>query len=416
MTAFSRRRPVHALTLALAAFMIPVADSAACEARTLVEALSEASATPSRSASRSPVQAVPLPAAELAALPALASTESLLRRVGLPLAWHRIDRATVDAALDAGGGSLIVAAASADGSQTECQVLTRGSAGNTGLKATPATLFALLPVQAAAEGFVLQEAVRSMVADFRLAMRVGTQYAPQGAWVISPWLTDARLQRSVAVNTPLPGMRAQLDNRVHTTGAGVGLTRGLTRDTSLTLLLAHQQSRIETTTTFPPGFPMPAQRENRSQEDTLLGLGLYSRLVRQDGALPTVLFHGRAFAPSTHSRAHGTAALTPLYELSKGWAVSATVGADAERPDAERPEAAPSRFGRSATLGASAQIANRWMLTVDAGQRELRGMPGKQSVERLRIYHSFASMSYLALVIDQEGPDRRATLTFARPL
>jgi iron complex outermembrane receptor protein len=46
----------------------------------------------------------------------------------------------------------------------------------------------------------------------------------------------------------------------------------------------------------------------------------------------------------------------------------------------------------------------------------LRGLPGKQSVERLRIYHSFASMSYLALVIDQEGPDRRATLTFARPL
>jgi hypothetical protein len=157
-------------------------------------------------------------------------------------------------------------------------------------------------------------------------------------------------------------------------------------------------------------------RSNSRQEDTLLGLGLYSRLVRQDGALPTVLFHGRAFAPSTHSRAHGTAALTPLYELSKGWAISATLGADAERPDVERPETAPSRFGRSAALGASAQISNRWMLTVDAGQRELRGLPGKQSVERLRIYHSFASMSYLALVIDQEGPDRRATLTFARPL
>ena len=105
------------------------------------------------------------------------------------------------------------------------------------------------------------------------------------------------------------------------------------------------------------------------------------------------------------------AALTPLYELSKGWAVSATVGVDAERP-----EAAPSRFSRSATLGASAQIASRWMLTVDAGQRELRGLPGKQSIERLRIYHSFASMSYLALVVDQEGADRRATLTFARPL
>jgi hypothetical protein len=352
---------------------------------------------------------------ELAAMPALASTESLLRRVGLPLAWHRIDRNMVDAALDAGGGTLIVAAAKADGGETECQVLTRDRAASTPLKAPQATELALLPVQAAAEGFVLQEAVRGMVADFRLAMRVGTPYAPQGAWVISPWLTEARSQRGGAY-TFGPGMKAQLDNRVHTTGAGVGLTRGLTRDTSLTLLLAHQQSRIETTTTFPPSIPMPAQRENRRQEDTLLGLGLYSRLVRQDGALPTVLFHGRAFAPSTHSRAHGTAALTPLYELSKGWAISATLGADAERPDVERPETAPSRFGRSATLGASAQISNRWMLTVDAGQRELRGLPGKQSVERLRIYHSFASMSYLALVIDQEGPDRRATLTFARPL
>jgi len=277
-------------------------------------------------------------------------------------------------------------------------------------------VLALLPVQPAAEGFVLQEVVRGMVADFRLAMRVGTQYAPQGAWVISPWLTESHVRRGAEVDTPWPGVKAQIDNRVQTTGAGVGLTRGLTRDTSLTLLLAHQQSRIETTTTFPPSIPAPARRDNSRQEDTLLGLGLYSRLVRQDGALPTVLFHGRAFAPSTYSRAHGTAALTPLYELSKGWAVSATVGADTERPDVEPAEKAPSRFGRTATLGASAQIANRWMLTVDAGQRELRGLPGKQSVERLRIYHSFASMSYLALVIDQEGPDRRATLTFARPL
>ena len=411
MTSFARHRLAPALMIALAACLITVADAAACEARTLVEALSQASVVPPRTRPRGPAPAEPLPPAELAALPALASTESLLRRVGLPLAWHRIDRATVDAALDAGGGSLIVAAASADGSQTECQVLTRDSAGNTGLKATPATLFALLPVQAAAEGFVLQEAVQSMVADFRLAMRVGTQYAPQGAWVISPWLTDARLQRSVAVNTPLPGVKAQADTEVHTAGVGFGLTRGLTRDTSLTLLLAHQNIHSDTTVTFPPGLPLPTQRSHDRQEDTLIGLGLYSRLVRQDGARPTVLFHGRAFAPSTHSRANGLAALTPLYELSKGWAVSATVGVDAERP-----EAAPSRFSRSATLGASAQIASRWMLTVDAGQRELRGLPGKQSIERLRIYHSFASMSYLALVVDQEGADRRATLTFARPL
>ena len=413
MTSFSRRRHVHALTIALATLMIPVAESAACEARTLVDALSEASTTPPGATSRRPVQAAPLPAAELAAMPALASTESLLRRVGLPLGWHRIDRNMVDAALDAGGGTLIVAAAQVDGGQTECQVLTRDRAGSTPLEASQATVLALLPVQPAAEGFVLQEVVRGMVADFRLAMRVGTQYAPQGAWVISPWLTESHVRRGAEVDTPWPGVKAQIDNRVQTTGAGVGLTRGLTRDTSLTLLLAHQQSRIETTTTLP--FP-PVMRSNSRQEDTLLGLGLYSRLVRQDGAVPTVLFHGRAFAPSTHSRAHGMAALTPLYELSKGWAVSATLGADAERPDVERPETAPSRFGRSATLGASAQISNRWMLTVDAGQRELRGLPGKQSVERLRIYHSFASMSYLALVIDQEGSDRRATLTFARPL
>ena len=412
MTSFARCRPVQALTLAAAAFLIPAVDSAACEVRTLVDALSQVSVTNAKAASRSPVQAAPVPAAELATLPALASTESLLRRVGLPLAWHRIDRAMVEAALEAGGGTLIVAAAKADGGETECQVLTREGAGKVAAPPAQASVLALLPVQAAGEGFVLQEAVRSMVADFRLAMRVGTQYAPQGAWVISPWLTEARSQRGGAL-TLGPGMKAQLDNRAQTTGAGVGLTRGLTRDTSLTLLLAHQRSRIETTTTLP--FP-PVMRSNSRQEDTLLGLGLYSRLVRQDGAWPTVLFHGRAFAPSTHSRAHGTAALTPLYELSKGWAISATLGADAERPDVERPETAPSRFGRSATLGASAQISNRWMLTVDAGQRELRGLPGKQSVERLRIYHSFASMSYLALVIDQEGPDRRATLTFARPL
>jgi len=409
MTFFDCHRLVPALTIALAACLIPVADSVACEARTLVDALSQANVAPPPARPRGPAPAEPLPPSELAALPALASTESLLRRVGLPLAWHRIDRAMVDAALDAGGGSLIVAAA--NGSQTECQVLTRDSGGSTALKATPVTLFALLPVQAAAEGFVLQEAVQSMVADFRLAMRVGTQYAPQGAWVISPWLTDARLQRSVAVNTPLPGVKAQADTEVHTTGAGFGLTRGLTRDTSLTLLMAHQNIHSDTTVSFPPGLPLPAQRSHDRQEDTLVGLGLYSRLVRQDGARPTVLFHGRAFAASTHSRANGLAALTPLYELSKGWAVSATVGADAERP-----EAAPSRFSRSATLGASAQIASRWMLTVDAGQRELRGLPGKQSIERLRIYHSFASMSYLALVVDQEGADRRATLTFARPL
>ncbi len=414
MSSFPRGRPAYALTLVISALLMPFTDSAACEVRTLVEALSQVSVATPRAASRSPFQATALPEAELAAMPALASTQSLLRRVGLPLSWHRMDSAMLDAALDAGGGTLIVAAGTADGGQSPCQVLTRDSAAGTQLRAQHATVLALLPLREASPsdaGFSVHDVVRGMVADFRLAMRVGTQYAPQGAWVISPWLTEARLRRSAEVGTPLPGVKAQAQSQVQTTGAGVGLTRGLTRDTSLTLLLAYQESRVDTTTTFPAGVPLPAQRSNVRQEDTLLGLGLYSRLVRQDGALPTFLFNGRAFAPSTHSRANGHAAVTSLYELADGWSVSAALGADAERP-----EAAPSRFGRSATLGGSAQISNRWMVTLDAGQRELRGVSGKQSIERLRVYYSFASMSYLALVIDQEGPDRRATLTFARPL
>jgi hypothetical protein len=407
-------RPVHALALVISALLIPIADSAACEVRTLVEALSQVSVATPRSASRSPFQATPLPEAELADMQALASTQSLLRRVGLPLSWHRMDSAMVDAALDAGGGTLIVAAGKAEGGQSQCQVWTRDSAAGTQLRAQQATLLALLPLReanASDAGFSVHDAVRGMLADFRLAMRVGTPYAPQGAWVISPWLTEASLRRSALVNTPLPGVQGRADTRVQTTGAGVGLTRGLTRDTSLTFLLAHENIHNDTTVTFPTGLPLPAQRIKAKQEDTLAGLGLYSRLVRQDGALPTVLFHGRAFAPSTHSRANGTATLTPLYELSNGWAVQASISADAERP-----EAAPSRFGHSATLGASAQISSQWMVTLDAGQRELRGLPGKQSIERLRLYHSFVSMSYLALVIEQDGSDRRATLTFARPL
>ena len=202
MSSFFRDRPVHALALVISALLIPLADSAACEVRTLVEALSQVSVSTPRAASRKPFQAAPLSEAELAAMPALASTESLLRRVGLPLTWHRMDSAMVDAALDAGGGTLIVAAGKAEGGQSQCQVLTRDSAAGTQLRAQQATVLALLPLResnASDEGFSVHDAVRGMVADFRLAMRVGTQYAPQGAWVISPWLTEARLRRSALV-------------------------------------------------------------------------------------------------------------------------------------------------------------------------------------------------------------------------
>ena len=163
---------------------------------------------------------------------------------------------------------MIVASAKADGGATECEVLTRDSASKASAQTAQTTVLALLPVRdanASDATFSVQETVRGMVADFRLAMRVGTQYAPQGAWVISPWLTDARLQRSVAVNTPLPGVKAQADTEVHTAGVGFGLTRGLTRDTSLTLLLAHQNIHSDTTVTFPAGLPLPTQRSHDRQ-------------------------------------------------------------------------------------------------------------------------------------------------------
>lgn len=413
MTLFGRYR--LAVALALGALLSLATDSNACQVRALVDALSQAGPGPARPpSSLRPVQAAAVSAAELAAIPALASAESLLRSVGLPLAWHWMDRDMIEAGLEAGGGTLIVAEPKAGGGEVECRVLTPESAATLLAQATQAPVMALLPVgqaQSSGGGFVVRDRVRDILADFRLAMRVGTQYAPQGAWVISPWLTEVSLRRDSQVQTPLPGVQARSDTRLRTTGAGVGLTRGLSGDTSLTLVLAHQYSRGQTTIDFPDSLPLPAQRIDVRQEDSLLGFGLYSRLTRQDGLQPNLLFQGRAFTPSRHSRANGSAALTPLYELANGWSVSATMGTEAERP-----EAAPSRFVRLMTLGAGAQLSSRWMVTVDAGWRQVRGFSGTQSVERLRLYHSFASMSYLVLVIDREGQDRRATVTFARPL
>jgi hypothetical protein len=361
----------------------------------------------------------------------LARTESLLRRVGIPWAWHRVDPDRLGQALEAGGGALIVARAGAEG-DPQCEVLTSTQAGAGSVRigesdrlvqdrpARPALLLALLPARDAGASEPvpsLQDVVLGMQADFRLAMRVGGHYAPKDAWVVSPWLSVATLQRSADVESPalpgLPSLRGRADTRVRATGAGLGLTRGLTRDTSLTLMLTQQRSRLNTAVSFPAFGPVPAQNFKLTdrQEDSIAGLALYSVLVREQGAVPAVLLNARVLAPSTHSRMVGNASLTSLYQLGSGWAVAAAVGADAERP-----EAAASRHARFATVGASAQLSERWMVTADAGQRELHGVPGTQSLQRLRLYRSFGSMAYLALVIDREGDDRRTTLTFARPL
>ncbi len=431
MISFAPRRFTDALTLAFCGLLLSPAVTVACQPGPLVEALAQAGATTSRApmaAARKPISAAPLQEAELTGLPALARIESLLGRVGLPMAWHRLEASFLEVALEASGGTLVVARPRVAGGEPECEVLTRAHTG-TGVerpgesfsqsvdrvRLPQATVLALLPVREAGASDAspwIQDVLRSMLADFRLAMRVGGQYAPKGAWVVSPWLSAAELRRSMDVDSPLPGLRGRSDTRVRVGSAGLGLTRGLTRDTAMTLLLAHQNSRLNTTVTFPAMGPMPAQQFTATgrQEDTLVGLGLYSLLVREHAALPTVLLNARAFAPSTHTRAGGSASLTSLYEIASGWALAASVGVDAERP-----EAAPSRFGRLATLGASAQLSSRWMVTADAGRRELRGLPGTQSVQRLRLYHSFGSMSYLALVIDREGADRRATVTFAWP-
>jgi hypothetical protein len=251
-----------------------------------------------------------------------------------------------------------------------------------------------------------------MVSDFRLAMRVGAQYAPQGAWVISPWLTRATLQRSAQVDAPVPGLpKGQADTRVRLDGVGMGLTRGLTRDTSLTLLLTRQSSESTTDVSFPALGPLASQRLRDSQDDAMVGLGVYSQLVREGPGTPSVLLNARLLAASAHSRAGGNVALHSLLDLGQGWGLAAAIGADAQRP-----EGAPSQHSRFATLGASAQLSPQWMATADIGRRELRDLPGTQPVQRLRLYRSFSSMAYLALVVDREAQDRRTTVTFARPL
>lgn len=426
MTFFSYRRHAGPLTLALCGLMAPAASSLACETAALVEAFSQTNATASAAPSQRPVQAQRLQEAELGQMPALARTESVLRQVGVPLSWHRMEASMLDAALDAGGGTLIVATANAQGSGHECEVLTPAGAGSKAARVadrtsqSPATLLALLPVrepQAAGELRTVQDALRGMLGDFRLAMRVGGQYAPQGAWVISPWVSTATVQREMSVEVPVPGLpmslpgRAEIKLRVN--HAGIGLTRGLTRETALSLLLVPQHSRSDATVSTAAFGPVPAMQlgSTQRQDDTLVGLGLYSLLVRQQGAVPNMILQGRGFGSSANIRAGGQAQLNALYDLGRGWAVAGTLGADAERPEG----LAPSRFGRFATLGASAQLSPRWMVTLDAGQRELRNLPGSQSVQRLRVYRSFASMAYLAFVVDQEGQDRRATVTFARP-
>lgn len=425
MTLCVFRRCAQTWVPSLCALLMPAAGSAACEPDALLAALSRVSVQAPRAIAQTFPDARPLQSAELSGLPALARIESLLRSVGIPWAWHRLDPDGLAPALQAGGGTLIVARAGAEG-DPQCEVLTptqsalgtvRSGESQRPVQARPVTLLALLPARDAGVSEPvpsLHEGVVGMLADFRLAMRVGGQYAPKDAWVVSPWVSVATLQRSADLPSPfLPGLRGRADTRVRATSAGFGLTRGLTRDTSVTLLMTQQRSDLGTSGSFPAFGSVPEQRFNSvdRQEDTLAGLGLYSLLVREQGAVPAVLLNARVLAPSTHSRTAGHATLTSLYQLESGWAVAASVGADAERP-----EAAASRQTRYVTLGASAQLSERWMVTADAGQRELRGVPGTQSLQRLRLYRSFGSMAYLALVIDREADDRRTTLTFARPL
>ncbi|MFM8575230.1 MAG: hypothetical protein ACKOBF_05000 [Limnohabitans sp.] len=409
--------------------LAPSARATACEPGALIEALSPVGATPARAvpdvARQRPVDATALSAVELSRLPAMARTDGLLRQAGVPWAWHRLDASRLETALQEAGGTLIVAALAGEGAEPACQVLTRSTtAARAGespdpdrpAEASAGTLLALLPMRDARSPepiALVQDVLRAMRADFRLAMRMGVNYAPQGFWVVSPWLTEGRIRRGLDMDGPVPGLQGRAETRVGTTGVGLGLTRGLTRDTSLTLLLSHQRSRLDTTVTFPAIGPVPAQRIDSTghQEDTLLGVGLYSRIVRQGGVLPAVLLDARAFAPSAHSRTGGSASLSTLYELERGWAVVASVGADTERP-----EAGPSRHGRFATAGASVQLSPRWMLTLDAGRKELRDLPGSQPLQRARLYRSLGSLAYLALVVDRDGPDRRAAVTFARPL
>lgn len=406
-------RLLAASSFVLCAGLAPAAARASCEPGNLVDAFVQASPSTARNDPGRPIAAEPLAPEQLLAMPALANLEAALRRVGLPLAWHRMDSSALDAALQASGGALIAAQTRAEGRDVECIVLTQAGL-QAGRPASP-TLLALLPARDAPTSLApgaVQQVVRGMVSDFRLAMRVGAQYAPQGAWVISPWLTRATLQRSAQVDAPVPGLpKGQADTRVRLDGVGMGLTRGLTRDTSLTLLLTRQSSESTTDVSFPALGPLASQRLRDSQDDAMVGLGVYSQLVREGPGTPSVLLNARLLAASAHSRAGGNVALHSLLDLGQGWGLAAAIGADAQRP-----EGAPSQHSRFATLGASAQLSPQWMATADIGRRELRDLPGTQPVQRLRLYRSFSSMAYLALVVDREAQDRRTTVTFARPL
>lgn len=396
--------------LALLGLLAPGLGSAACAPEALVDALTRAPTPASAPLPPGRVPAQPLQAAELAALPALARTESLLGRVGVRWAWHRLEPAALEAALAASGGALIIATATGEGAEPHCQVLTQASQAVQGPAAASMRWFALLPLRDGAAALTFQalpEVVRSLQADFRMAMRVGGQYAPQGAWVVSPWLTQAQVRRVGSADGPPPTVQ---DSRVKSLSAGVGLTRGLTPETSVTLLLSHQDSRADTSVTVPSLGNLQVARVKTSQEDTLVGLGLYSRLRQESGPLPAVLLSARAFAPSAHLRAGGSASLTSLYEMRGGWALAGTVGVDAERP-----EVGPARHGRTFTVGASVSLTPQWLLTADAGERHLRDLPGTQPVQRYRLYRSFGALAYLAVVVDREGDDHRTTLTFARP-
>lgn len=404
---------VPMLVAAACSLLVPAERVLACEPARLVEALAQAGNAVPKAVPRATFEAARLEPAELARLPVLARTESLLGRVGVPLAWHRIEVSGLEAAAQAGGGTLIVARIRAEGAEPECEAWVAEGSRAQATESSP--LLALLPVGEglnAEGGAGVQGLVQGMLADFRLAMRVGGQYAPRGAWVVAPWVSQAALYRSVEVAAPVPGLPpGRADTRVRASMAGLGLTRGLTRDTSLTLLLAGQQSALDTVVNFPAMGLGPLPQPPGRQHDTLVGLEVHSVWLRENAALPAVLFNGRAFADSTHSRASGSAAVSALYDLGQGWGVAATLGADAERP-----ESGSSRQGRSATLGASVQLSPRWMATVDAGRREVRELQGSQSVQRLRVYHSLASLSYVALVMQREGSDRRVAVTFVRPL
>ena len=412
---FSRR--VRRLALGAAGLLAPWAASGACQLDALMQAWLQAPVRPAVQAAAAVDARRPSPA-ELAGLPELQRIEAQLRTVGVALAWHQLQARALPAALEQAGGPLVLAGRT-DAGELRCELWAGdGAAPGLSVAAAAPAVWALLP-PAVGDGpgsgsvVSVQAQLRGLAADFQQAMRVGAMYAPAGAWVVSPWVSAASLSRSMAVDSPMPGLQGRADSRVQSTVLGLGLTRGLTRDTAVSLLLLQQRSRTDTVVAFPALGFLPAQQTRLAsrQDDTSLGLGVYSVLVRAEAATPAVLLDVRAQAPSAHVRAGGRAAVTALQSLGGGWALAASLGADAERP-----QAAPSRQARFATLGASASLSPGWTATFDAGQRELREQGGSQAqpVHRLRLYRSLDAAAYLAWVVEREGPDQRLTVTFAR--